>query len=83
MVSARQFSKDGKIYLEVLGRYPPALLNLRSGSPTYVFDESGRMVDWTADRGDAPAFVRKWGSLSNATFITIEEARQLAKTNEH
>lgn len=77
----RQFTKDGRGYVEVFGHYPPSVLKLRSGPPTYVFDESGAMVDWTADRGDAPSFVSRWGNLSNATFITIEDAKQLVKTN--
>jgi len=77
----RQFTNDGKVYVEVFAQYPPSMLKLRSGPPTYIFDVSGGMVDWTADRGDATAFVRRWGGLSNATFITLEKAKELVPRN--
>src|SRR4051794_28400504 len=31
-----------------------------SGPPIYVFDWSGRLVDWTTDSGDDPRFQSKW-----------------------
>lgn len=31
-----------------------------SGPPAYVFDRSGRLVEWTRDSGDDPGFKRKW-----------------------
>ena len=76
----RRFDRDGKPYLEVFLPLPRSVLSLPSGPPTYIFDEvSGALVDWTADRGDSPTFVNKWGSLSNAAYISVDEARILAK----
>lgn len=31
-----------------------------SGPPAYVFDEAGRLVDWTADSGDSSDFMQRW-----------------------
>lgn len=79
----RKFPHNGKTHIELIGKPVTSLTSLPSGPPAYVFDETGVLVDWTADRGDTPSFVRKWGSLSNATFITIEEAKQLTSPTEH
>ena len=75
----RKFAHAEKTYVEVLGDAHTSLLSLPSGPPAYIFDETGLLVDWTADRGDAPTFVNKWGSFSNANFISVEEAKQLLK----
>jgi hypothetical protein len=32
-----------------------------SGPPAYLFDGSGRLVDWTPDVGDGAAFRQTWG----------------------
>lgn len=78
----RKFVHNGKMHVEVVGKPDTSPLSLPSGSPAYIFDETGALVDWTSDLGDAPAFVSKWGGLSNATFISVEEAKQLVKAPE-
>src|SRR5688572_493428 len=45
---------------------------LPSGSSAYVFDSTGRLVDWCPDIGDRPAFDQKWNaqrSLASETPI--------------
>ena len=75
----RKFVHNGKVHVEILGKPIISPLSLPSGPPAYIFDETGALIDWTYDRGDTPSFVRKWGSFSNATFISVEEAKQLVK----
>jgi len=78
----RKFVLNGDMHVEVIGDPVRSPLSMPSGPPAYIFDETGTLVDWTPDRGDAPSFVRKWGSLSNATFITVEEAKHLANADQ-
>lgn len=73
----RRFVHEGQMHIEVVGKPVASLLSLPSGPPVYIFDERGALVDWSRDLGDSPSFVHKWGGFSNATAITIEEAKQL------
>ena len=75
----RKFVHNGQVYVEVLGKPIMSPLSVPSGPPSYIFDETGALVDWAADRGENPSFVSKWGSFSNAIFISVEEAKQLFK----
>jgi hypothetical protein len=78
----RKFIQNGKVHVEVLGKPIMSPLSVPSGPPAYIFDDTGALVDWAADRGENSRYVSKWGSLSNATFITIDEARRLAKPHD-
>lgn len=78
-----KFVHDETVYTEVLGRPVMSPLSVPPGPPAYVFDETGALVDWTGDRGDDPAFVRRWGSLSNAMFISVNEAKQAVKAAQY
>ena len=54
---------------------------LPSGSTVYVFDSSGRMVDWTLDGGDDSRFQKKWYGEGpkwgeRLHEITLDEARR-------
>jgi Rieske Fe-S protein len=77
----RSFIHNGKVYVMVIGKPSLSPLSVPSGSPAYIFDETGAFVDWCRDLGDAPTFVKKWGSFNNATQISVEQAKQLVKTN--
>lgn len=44
-------------YLVVFG---PLVGFVSSGPAAYVFDKSGRLVDWTVDSGDSFSFQQKW-----------------------
>jgi hypothetical protein len=79
-VRIRKLVHNGKVHVEVVGKPYSSPLSLPSGSPAYIFDETGALVDWTADLGDAPSFVKKWGSLTNRNSITVEEATRLVGT---
>lgn len=78
-IEIRKFVLNGRLHLEVIGKPIVSRLSLPSGSPVYIFDETGTLVDWAADSGDAPSFVAKWGSFSNATSINLEDAKKLMK----
>jgi hypothetical protein len=75
----RKFTHNGKPYVEVIGKPQVSLLSLPSGSPAYIFDETGTLVDWCSDLGDNQSFARKWGGFSNGTSISSDEAKQLVK----
>ena len=52
---------------------PVATLTVPSGPPAYVFDQSGRLLDWTLDMGDDPGFRRKW-PMTGANEVGRQEA---------
>ena len=66
----------GTTYLEVVGTLPP-LPSLPSGPPTYIFDSTGSLVDWTSDYGDDAAFERHWPLGVTRRRLTPSEALQL------
>ncbi len=82
LAGIRKFTYNEKPHLEVIGRPHQSALSVPSGPPVYVFDETGALVDWSRDSGDQPSFTAKWGGFSNATPISVEDARQLVKARE-
>lgn len=50
-------------------------LALPSGSAAYVFDETGKMVQWSSDVGDDSQFQRQW--LKSQTESSLEELKHL------
>ena len=38
----------------------PFILAIPSSTPSYVFEESGRMADWCRDPGDNPSWFERW-----------------------
>jgi hypothetical protein len=75
----RKFVHNGKLHVEVIGKASLSALTLPSGSPAYIFDETGALVDWCGDLGDNSSFVKKWGGFTNASQLSAEEAKQLVK----
>ena len=55
-------TKDGEA---LMAHGPITLLALPSGPPAYVFDRNGKLIDWTMDMGDDPAFQRAWPMKSS------------------
>jgi hypothetical protein len=52
---------------------------LASGPSAYVFDDTGRMVDWSADIGDDPAFDERWDAQGRGDRrVRREEVKRLA-----
>jgi hypothetical protein len=49
----------GEAYVIAYGPASSSLL-LSSGPSAYVYDSSGRLVDWSADIGDDPTFGSRW-----------------------
>ncbi len=70
---------SGSNYFKVVGTVPNSPLTLPSGPPVYIFDESGVLVDWAADSGEASDFNRRWTGVSNVIAISAEEVKQLLK----
>lgn len=69
------FATNGREYLVVVGQLPP-IYTFPSGAPAYVFDQSGYLVDWTADSGDAEAFHQCWpGVLYGRAIDQMELAK--------
>lgn len=49
---------------------------LPSGPAAYVFDRSGRMVEWTPDTGDDGSFQQDW-QMHREKKVAISELREL------
>jgi hypothetical protein len=71
----RKFAFQGTNYFEVWGQMG-GTIRLPSGSPSYIFDPTGGLVDWASDRGDDGNYQRKWGYFKDAQFISVEEMLQ-------
>jgi len=46
-------------------------LAIHSGPPAYVFDQKGRLVDWSLDIGDDSEFNSRWSLSRSATARTL------------
>ena len=77
----RKFIYDGKIHVEILGLATSAPSTIPSRHPAFIFNEAGALVDWVDDEPKSSAFIAKWGSFTNATLITPEDAKKLMKDN--
>jgi len=56
-----RIEKDRNQYIIAHGKVD-ALLAFPSSPPAYVFDSSGKLVDWANDPGDNSTFQNKWQS---------------------
>jgi hypothetical protein len=56
-----------------------SVLMMNSGTSAYVFDESGKMVDWTSDSGDDGRFRDKWNRDRYRGGVTRAEAEGWVK----
>ena len=52
---------QGRTYYRVTGEIP-APLSFPKGNPMYVFDDSGRLVDWTGESRGDPGFLNRWSN---------------------
>jgi hypothetical protein len=56
-----QLKRDGAIYYELSGRmYSFPVLVFPSSPPVYIYDESGKFVEWCSDPGDQIEFRERW-----------------------
>jgi hypothetical protein len=53
------FTINGRTYYRVIGEIA-APLALPNGAPQYIFNASGRLVDWTPAVKNDPDFVARW-----------------------
>mgnify|MGYP001552173015 CR=1 FL=1 len=56
---------------------------LSSGPSACVFDDTGRLVDWSADIGDDPQFDEKWNaqrSRGSGRTLSGDQVRKMAAT---
>src|SRR5690349_5783774 len=81
---AEQFAAgeaNGKPHVIAYGSMSSWLLS--SGPSAYVFDDTGRLVDWSSDIGDDPRFDARWGaqqSRSTGGTLSRGEVQRLAAT---
>ena len=66
---------------------PRIFVPVPSGPPVCIFDESGTLVDYTADIGDDRRFREKWathaGALQNKKDISVDELLLLLPVEVH
>ncbi len=83
--SADQFAAvdiNGKQHVIAYGPMSSWLL-LSSGPSACVFDDTGRLVDWSSDIGDDPQFDEKWSaqhSRGAGRTLSRSEVQKLAAT---
>jgi hypothetical protein len=61
---------------------PEPTSSLASGPPAYVFDETGRLVDWSTDTGEDSEFCTRWDATSQPGYTTFgrDAAEELANS---
>jgi hypothetical protein len=78
----RAISVNGFEHIEISGPLPPPWsLALPSSRPAYVFDETGRFVDWCSDPGDNPSWRSKWPTIAHSE-MTHDDVRLRFGINE-
>ncbi|MDC0937201.1 hypothetical protein OAS39_13030 [Pirellulales bacterium] len=68
-------SRDGKSYFIAYGPLDGRWLAMPSGPAAYVFDESGRLVEWWGDIGDEDNYGKIWSLPQDES--SVEELRRL------
>ena len=69
--SGYELNVGGSQHIELVGPLP-SKWTLPAGPPSYIFDASGQLVDWTWDIGEDPDFVSAWHG-SGRRVLTEEE----------
>ena len=64
--------KDQVRYLAMGEPTPVWVLPVPSGSPLYVFDPEGKLVEWIEEYGNSPKDRARW-DLSSCQEITLEQ----------
>ena len=72
-----RIESDGRSHIIAYGPVSSWLL-LSSGPSAYVFDEAGRLVDWSADIGDDPHFDTRWNAQGARSALKRGEVERLA-----
>lgn len=70
----RTFLQDGRTWFEVTGPFEAGLRTFAKGPPAYLFDDTGKLVDWCRDSGNARTYRRRWPRLDTASPTTLDAA---------
>jgi hypothetical protein len=62
------FAINGRTFYRVIGEIP-APLAFPKGSPQYIFDGSGRLVDWTSAAQGDPDFQARWSDNAQQEMV--------------
>jgi hypothetical protein len=79
--SAQQFAKvdlNGRQHMIAYGPMSSWLL-LSSGPSAYVFDDKGRLVDWSSDIGDDPQFDEQWNAQQSRGMASTHSRKEVQK----
>ena len=71
------FQIGEKEYLELRG--PLNEITLPSGPQSYVFDNLGRLADWSQDIGDDPEYAKKWSVYRRDKSVNLNEVKKWLK----
>jgi hypothetical protein len=61
---------SGRQYFRITGEIP-APLGFPKGNPIYIFDNTGRLIDWTAESMNDPKFAARWEGIATER-MTLE-----------
>jgi len=78
LVRIREAEREGSVFYLAEGKLPPGYV-LASGPPVYVFDSSGRLVEWIEDSGDQPGRMRPWEALPSRGVSLEHVLRQVER----
>lgn len=70
---------DGRTYIAWFGEL--AWLSLPSGPSYYLFDESGRLVDWVPETGDGDRISDMLDAAEHRRHISVEEALSIVEAD--
>jgi hypothetical protein len=73
-------TRDEICHYEVRGALPPPwAAAFPSDRPSYVFDGTGRFLDWCSDPGDAKVFRNRWPFKQGSTMDPSEFRRRFSR----
>ena len=55
---------NGRQFYRIIGEIP-APLGFPKGNPVYIFDATGRLVDWAGESRNAPEFNDRWRDVTS------------------
>jgi hypothetical protein len=57
----------GRKFYRVIGEIP-APLGFPKGNPVYIFDSTGRLIDWTGESLNDPDFASRWAGVESQSM---------------
>lgn len=71
-----RIEKEGSAFYVAYGPVDDTWLRFPSGPPGYVFDASGKLIDWSSDTGDDAGFQLEWRDRPHEE-VSIEHLRRI------